>query len=90
MAVFRCYVCDKRYSACPTCDDLRFRPWLKVACCREHYQVRQTFLKYRDGEICADEAREMLEQMGVTSPAGMNETYKKFYAEVFPEGASAF
>lgn len=83
MAVQKCYVCGKEYEVCHSCDGTRINPWRKTVCCPQHYQVRMVYFEYRDGSITADQAREMLEHIGITDASGLKEGYQDFFKQVF-------
>lgn len=76
-------VCNKEYEACPSCEDTRLNPWRKTVCCAEHFQIRMVFLDYLDGRITANEAKDMLETVGLTDGAGLRAGYRDFFNKLF-------
>lgn len=75
---------------CPTCEESRLNPWRKTVCCAQHYQLREVYLQFRDGIITMDQAKEMLENIGITVSDGDNlkQGYKDFLNKVFEAGIS--
>lgn len=68
---------------CPTCEEARINPWRKTVCCAQHFQIRLAYLQYKDGDVTIEQAREMLENIGVTDGSGLKPGYQDFFKQIF-------
>lgn len=61
----RCIICGKLYYHCNDCDRMKtFTPWRRVACSSECYQTYLAWRMYQDGEMTAEEMKEVLVEHG--------------------------
>lgn len=81
-----CRVCGTAYYACNACD--RQQNWRAFCDTPEHYQVYQALVMYTRGILPADEARAMLEDIGVTPDLdGLTPAKQAEIAELFGQCA---
>lgn len=55
---WNCIVCNKAYRVCRSCETTHSYKW--IACCPEHYAIRNIVLAYNDKKISKQEARKEL------------------------------
>ena len=80
-----CKVCGAGYTICHDCTSVN--SWRIAACSRQHYQIRQIFLSFRDGLISADVAKEMLDRVGEFDYSAFTPGYKAFFTMLYAEPA---
>ena len=76
-----CKVCGAGYMICQDCTSVN--SWRIAACSRQHYQIRQIFLSYRDGLISADVAKEMLDRVGEFDYSAFTPGYRAFFTMLY-------
>ena len=80
-----CKVCGEGYTICHDCTSVN--SWRIAACSRQHYQIRQIFLSFRDGIISADVAKEMLDRVGEFDYSAFTPGYRAFFTMLYAEPA---
>ena len=80
-----CKVCGADYRICRDCTSMN--SWRVSACSRQHYQIRQIFLSFRDGLISADVAKTMLDRVGEFDYSAFTPGYRAFFTMLYAEPA---
>ena len=78
-----CKVCGAGYRICRDCTSVN--SWRVAACSRQHYQIRQIFLSFRDGLISADVAKTMLSRVGDFDYSAFTPGYRAFFTMLYAE-----
>ena len=76
-----CKVCGADYRICRDCTSMN--SWRVSACSRQHYQIRQIFLSFRDGLISADVAKTMLDRVGEFDYSAFTPGYRAFFTMLY-------
>ncbi len=66
-----CMICGKKYNYCPSCS--RTHAWNFYTDTHRHYQIYMIIEELNSGVISVDEAKNMLENTGVSADTGWSE-----------------
>lgn len=73
---WNCIVCGKAYRVCRSCETSHSYKW--IACCPEHYAIRQIVLAYRDKKISKQEAQRELSSYDLSQYKNFNKEFVDF------------